>query len=40
VPANSQLPPLDQIAAPTLDLSQLATTLDLATDLVARAGLL
>ena len=40
VPANSRLPPLGQIAAPTLDLSQLATTLDLATDLVARAGLL
>ena len=40
VAANSQLPPLDTIPAPELDLSLLATTLDTATDLVARAGLL
>ncbi|MGI9642008.1 MAG: iron ABC transporter substrate-binding protein [Acidimicrobiia bacterium] len=40
VAANSQLPPLETIPAPELDLSLLATTLDTATDLVARAGLL
>lgn len=40
IPANTQLPPIDSIPAPLLDLSELATTLDLATDLVARAGLL
>ncbi|MGI9528827.1 MAG: iron ABC transporter substrate-binding protein [Acidimicrobiia bacterium] len=40
VAANSQLPPLDTIPAPELDLSLLATTLDTATDLVAKAGLL
>lgn len=40
IAANSQLPPLDTIPAPELDPSLLATTLDTATDLVARAGLL
>lgn len=40
VEPNSELPPLDSIPTPDIDLSQLATTLDLATDLVARAGLL
>ena len=40
VQANDQLPPLSSIATPDIDLSQLATTLDLATDLVAQAGLL
>lgn len=40
VAADSQLPALDSIPAPDLDLSLLATTLDTATDLVARAGLL
>ena len=40
VPANPQLPPLDSLTTPDLDLSLLATTLDLATDLVAEAGLL
>jgi len=40
IAANSQLPPIDSIPTPVLDLSELATTLDLATDLVARAGLL
>ena len=40
VAANDQLPPLDSIPAPELDLSLLATTLDTATDLVAKAGLL
>ena len=40
IAANSQLPPIDTIPAPELDLSLLATTLDTATDLVARAGLL
>jgi iron(III) transport system substrate-binding protein len=34
------LPPLDSLATPTLDLSQLATVLDRATDLAAEAGLL
>jgi hypothetical protein len=34
------LPPLDSLVTPDLDLSQLATTLDKATDLVAEAGLL
>jgi iron(III) transport system substrate-binding protein len=40
VAANPQLPPLDSLSTPDLDLSLLATTLDLATDLVAGAGLL
>ena len=37
---NSQLPPLDTLTPPELDLSALATVLDVATDLVADAGLL
>ncbi|HSJ71920.1 MAG TPA: iron ABC transporter substrate-binding protein [Acidimicrobiia bacterium] len=40
VPAPEVLPPLDSLQTPDIDLSQLATTLDLATDLVAEAGLL
>ena len=40
VPAADVLPPLDSLVTPALDLSQLATTLDKATDLVAEAGLL
>lgn len=40
VAAPEVLPPLDSLQTPDLDLSQLATTLDLATDLVAEAGLL
>ncbi len=40
VPAADVLPPLDSLVTPDLDLSLLATTLDLATDLVAEAGLL
>jgi iron(III) transport system substrate-binding protein len=40
VPAADVLPPLDSLVTPDLDLSLLATTLDLATDLVADAGLL
>jgi iron(III) transport system substrate-binding protein len=40
VPADEQLPPLDSLTTPDLDLSLLATTLDRATDLVAEAGLL
>lgn len=36
----SDLPPLDSLGAPSLDLSALAEALDLATDLVAEAGLL
>ena len=39
-PSVAGLPPLDTIGAPTLDLSALAAALDLATDLVAAAGLL
>lgn len=39
-PAHPDLPPLDTIATPDLDLSRLAEALDTATDLVARAGLL
>lgn len=34
------VPPIDEVAAPDVDLSQLATLLDTASDLVARAGLL
>lgn len=34
------VPPLGSLAGPELDLSQLATVLDLATDMVAEAGLL
>lgn len=40
VEAPASLPPLDTLAHPDLDLSDLATVLDLATDLVAAAGLL
>lgn len=40
VDAPAGLPPLDSLAQPDLDLSDLATVLDLATDLVAAAGLL
>jgi iron(III) transport system substrate-binding protein len=40
IPAYGQLPPLDSLTTPDLDLSLLATTLDRATDLVAEAGLL
>ena len=40
IPPNPALPPLESINAPDLDLSDLATALDRATDLVARAGLL
>ncbi len=40
VPADDRLPPLATIPTPDLDLSMLATVLDTATDLVARAGLL
>jgi iron(III) transport system substrate-binding protein len=40
VPANPQLPPIESITTPELNLSDLATVLDTATDLVARAGLL
>ncbi len=40
VPANENLPPIESIPTPNLDLSELATVLDTATDLVARAGLL
>ena len=40
VPANELLPPIDTIPTPDIDLSELATVLDLATDLVAEAGLI
>jgi len=40
VPANELLPPIDSIPTPDIDLSDLATVLDLATDLVAEAGLI
>ena len=40
VDAPAGLPPLDSLAQPDLDLSELATVLDRATDLVAAAGLL
>ena len=40
VAPSAGLPPLDTIPAPRIDLSKLAAVLDLATDLVARAGLL
>lgn len=40
VPANDLLPPIDTIPTPDIDLSDLATVLDTATDLVAEAGLL
>lgn len=40
VPANPLLPPIDTIPTPDIDLSDLAAVLDLATDLVAEAGLI
>ena len=40
VPANAMLPPIDTIPTPDIDLSDLATVLDRATDLVAEAGLI
>lgn len=40
VQANEVLPPIDTIPTPDIDLSDLATVLDLATDLVAEAGLI
>ncbi len=40
VPPVSGLPPIDALGAPYLDLSGLAAALDIATDLVAEAGLL
>lgn len=40
VPADPQLPPISSLATPQIDLSDLATVLDVATDLVAQAGLL
>ncbi len=40
IPASDLLPPLETIPTPEVDLSMLATVLDTATDLVARAGLL
>ncbi|MCL1599800.1 MAG: iron ABC transporter substrate-binding protein, partial [Actinomycetia bacterium] len=38
IPASELLPPLETIPTPDIDLSMLATVLDTATDLVARAG--
>jgi len=40
IDANDQLPPIETIPTPDIDLSELATVLDIATDLVAQAGLL
>ena len=40
IPANNALPPIGDVPPPEIDLSELATVLDLATDLVTRAGLL
>jgi iron(III) transport system substrate-binding protein len=40
VPPHPALPPLEDLRPPRVDLSQLAETLDRATDLVAEAGLL
>lgn len=40
VPANNGLPPIGDVPTPEVDLSELATVLDLATDLVTQAGLL
>ncbi len=40
IDADPSLPPIETIATPDINLSELATVLDLATDLVARAGLL
>ena len=40
IPADPRLPPIESIPTPDIDLSDLAGVLDLATDLVAEAGLL
>ncbi len=40
VPANDLLPPIETIPTPDIELSDLAGVLDLATDLVAQAGLI
>jgi iron(III) transport system substrate-binding protein len=40
IPADSLLPPIESIPTPNIDLSDLATVLDIATDLVAEAGLI
>jgi len=40
VPANALLPPIDSISTPDIDLSDLASVLGRATDLVAEAGLI
>ena len=40
IPADPRLPPIESIATPDIDLSDLAAVLDRATDLVAQAGLL
>ncbi len=40
VPANNALPPIGDVPTPDIDLSELATVLDRATDLVTQAGLL
>lgn len=40
IPANAALPAIESITTPSIDLSELATVLDTATDLVADAGLL
>ncbi|MFB3049001.1 MAG: iron ABC transporter substrate-binding protein [Acidimicrobiia bacterium] len=40
VPANNALPPIGDVPTPEIDLSELATVLDRATDLVTQAGLL
>jgi len=40
VSANNALPPIGDVPTPEVDLSELATVLDLATDLVTQAGLL
>ena len=40
VPANNALPPIGEVPTPEIDLSELATVLDRATDLVTQAGLL
>ncbi len=40
VDAQPGLPPIESLAQPDISLSELATVLDTATDLVATAGLL
>ena len=40
IDADPLLPPIDTIPTPDIDLSDLASVLDTATDLVAQAGLL